>query len=128
MHVVAINFLSVSRLSADDVKPNSRCFTLLHSPQAASADVSNVTNTDCIGLMHNEVTGRNLAISRLMLIAGVDIQHPIRPPTLSRTYIPLLKLTHEQLQPTFDPSARAGCNNYSDSISHDQHLANYVVV
>ena len=83
--------------------------------------------TDCIGLMHNEVTGRNLAISRLMLIAGVDIQHPIRPPTLSRTYMPLLKLTHEQLQPTVDPSARAGCNNYSDSISHDQHLANYVV-
>ena len=34
--------------------------------------------TDCIGLMHNEVTGRNLAISRLMLIAGVDIQHPIQ--------------------------------------------------
>ena len=28
--------------------------------------------------MHNEVTGRNLAISRLMLIAGVDIQHPIQ--------------------------------------------------
>ena len=28
--------------------------------------------------MHNEVTGRNLAISRLMRLAGINIQHPIQ--------------------------------------------------
>ena len=49
--------------------------------------------TENIFYLHNEVTGRNLAISRLMRLAGVNIQHPIRPPTLSQTYMSFLKLT-----------------------------------
>ena len=84
--------------------------------------------TENIFYLHNEVTGRNLAISRLMRLAGIDIQHPMRPPTLSRTYMSFLKLTHKQLQPNDAPLTRARCNNYSDNIDHDQHLANYVVV
>ena len=28
--------------------------------------------------MHNEVTGRNRAISRFMRLAGVNVQHPIQ--------------------------------------------------
>ena len=34
--------------------------------------------TDCIGLMHNEVTRRNRATSRFMRLAGVNVQHPIQ--------------------------------------------------
>ena len=85
------------------------------------------SGTENIFYLHNEVTGRNLASSRFMQIAGVDIHHLIRPLPLPQTYMLFLKLTYAQLQPNNAPLPRARCNNYSDNIGHDQHLANYVV-